>query len=137
MEYCNGGELSQALEKYIEKYGRPFDEKIVQHFMKQIIDAFKYMHEKKIIHRSIKLDNILLNYENEEDKNNFNLMKANIKIIDFGFACKVRKDYIEEIVKESPITIESLLLKEFSLNKKKKNYDFNDMTDIWSIGVIC
>ena len=57
-------------------------------------------------------------------------MKANIKIIDFGFACKVRKDYIEEIVKESPITIESLLLKEFSLNKKKKNYDFNDMTDI-------
>ena len=139
-EYCNGGDLSQALKKYIEKYGKPFDEKIVQHFMKQIIDTFKYMHGKKIIHRNIKLDNILLNYENEEDKNNFNLMKANIKIIDFGFACKFSKEFIEETLKEIPITIESLLLKEFkefSLNKKKKNYDFNDMTDIWSIGAIC
>ena len=46
-EYCNGGKLSQALKKYKEKYGKPFDEKIVQHFMKQIISAFKYMHEKK------------------------------------------------------------------------------------------
>ena len=140
MEYCNGGELSQALKKYIEKYGKPFDEKIIQHFMKQIIDAFKYIHEKKIIHRSIKLDNILLNYENEEDKNNFNLMKADIKIIDFGFACKVSKEYIKEILEESPITIESLLIKEFkeiSSNKKIKNYDFNDMTDIFSIGTIC
>ena len=47
MEYCNGGDLSKALEKYIEKYGKPFDEKLVQHFMKQIISAFRYIHEKK------------------------------------------------------------------------------------------
>ena len=46
-EYCNGGELSQTWEKYIEKYGKPFEEKIVQHFMKQIISAFNYIHGKK------------------------------------------------------------------------------------------
>lgn len=68
MEFCNGGELSKALEKYIEKYGKPFSEEIVQHLMRQIIDAFKFMHERKIIHRDVKLDNILLNYETEEDK---------------------------------------------------------------------
>ena len=39
-EYCNGGSLSQALEKYIEKFGKPFPEGIVQHLMLQIIDAF-------------------------------------------------------------------------------------------------
>ena len=44
--------------------------------MKQIIDAFKYIHELKIIHRNINLDNILLHYDNEEDENNLNLMKA-------------------------------------------------------------
>ena len=44
MEYCNGGELSQALAKYKEKYGKPFSEEIVQHFMRQIIIAFIYIH---------------------------------------------------------------------------------------------
>ena len=48
MEFCNGGELSKALEKYIEINGHPFTEEIVQHFMRQIIDAFKFMHERKI-----------------------------------------------------------------------------------------
>ena len=70
MEYCNGGELSKALEKYQNKFGKPFPENIVQHIMRQIISAFRYIHEKHIIHRDVKLDNILLNYENEEDRKN-------------------------------------------------------------------
>ena len=86
MEFCNGGELSKALEKYQSKYGCSFSEEIVKHLMRQNINAFQYIHKLKIIHRDIKLDNILLNYETEEDKNNLNLMKATIKIIDFGFA---------------------------------------------------
>ena len=68
MEYCNGGELSKALEKYQEKYNRPFSQEIVQYLMRQIISAFKYIHGLKIIHRDIKLDNILLHFEDEEDK---------------------------------------------------------------------
>ncbi len=63
MEYCNGGELSKALEKYQEKYGKPFSQEIVQYLMRQIISAFKYIHENKVIYRDIKLDNILLNFE--------------------------------------------------------------------------
>jgi serine/threonine protein kinase len=59
-EYCNGGDLTGALEKYQEKYGKPFPEEIVQHIMKQIISAFKYLHSLKIIHRDVKLDNIYL-----------------------------------------------------------------------------
>ena len=41
MEFCNGGELEKALEKYQLKYGKPFSEEIVQHLMRQIISAFK------------------------------------------------------------------------------------------------
>ena len=41
MEFCNGGELSKALEKYQEKNNKPFPEELIQHFMRQIIDAFK------------------------------------------------------------------------------------------------
>ena len=109
MEFCNGGELSKALEKYMEKYGKPFSEEIVQHFMKQIIGAFKYMHERKIIHRDVKLDNILLNYETEEDKANFNLMKAQVKIIDFGFACKIDKSGLQYTALGSPINMDQII----------------------------
>ena len=105
--------------------------------MKQIIGAFKYIHEKKIIHRDIILDNILLNYDNEEDKNNFNLMKANIKINDFGFALKINKECIENTLIGSPINIDPLFFNELSSNKKIKQYVYNEKTDIWSIGAIC
>ena len=139
MEFCNGGGLSAALENYIEKYNKPFSEEIVQYFMRQIIDAFKYMHERRIIHRDVKLENILLSYENEKDKENFDLMKAQIKIIDFGFACQVTKNGLKYTVLGSPINMDPLILqKRFNQNNKKvRQLGYTQKADIWSIGTIC
>ena len=138
LEFCNGGDLSKALEKYIKKYGKPFDEKIVQHFMKQIINAFKYIHEKKIIHRNITLDNILLNYDDEEDEKNFNLMKANIKLSGFGFSCQIKEGGLKYSIVGSSFNINPLFLKNLiSSTKKAKSLGYNEMADIWSIGTIC
>ena len=114
MEFCNGGELSKALEKYQSKHGCSFSEEIVQHLMRQIINAFQYIHKLKIIHRDIKLDNILLNYETEEDKNNLNLMKATAKIIDFGFACKISKTGLQYSTLGSPINMDPIILKKLN-----------------------
>ena len=138
MEYCNGGELSKALEKYIEKYGKPFSEEIVQHLMRQIIDAFKFMHERKIIHRDVKLDNILLNYETEEDKKNLNLMKAQVKIIDFGFSCKIDKSGLQFTALGSPINMDPIILEKLNASsKKERQLGYNQKADIWSLGTIC
>ena len=138
MEYCNGGELSKALEKYVNKYGKPFPEELVQHFMRQIISAFKYIHERKIIHRDVKLDNILLHFENEEDLKNFDLMKATVKIIDFGFACKISKTGLQYTVLGSPINMDPIILKKLnSSTKKSKQLGYSEKADIWSIGTIC
>ena len=87
-EYCNGGKLLKAFEKYKEKYGKPFSEEIIQYLMRQIINAFKYLHGKKILHKTLTMDNILLNYETELDKENYNLMKAQVKLSDFSTVFK-------------------------------------------------
>ena len=138
MEYCNGGELSKALEKYQQKFGKAFPETIVQHIMRQIISAFRYIHERKIIHRDVKLDNVLLNYETEEDRDNLNLMKAQVKIIDFGFACKVSPKGLQYSVLGSPINMDPIILRKLnSSTKKTRQLGYNEMADIWSIGTIC
>ena len=139
MEYCNGGELSKALEKYQLKYGKPFDEELVQHFMRQIISAFKYIHNQKIMHRDIKLENILLHYNNEEDKAKLNLMKAQIKIIDFGFACKIDKNALTYTAIGNPINMDPLILKKLENphNKKIRQLGYDQKADIWSLGAIC
>ena len=138
MEYCNGGELSKALEEYQNRYGKPFSQEIVQHLMRQIIDAFKYIHSNKIIHRDIKLENILINYESEQDKEDLNLMKATAKIIDFGFACFINKSGLLYSTLGSPINMDPIILKKLNSNSKKaRQLGYDQKADVWSLGTIC
>ena len=61
-EYCNGGSLSDCLEEYQEVHNAPFPEELVQYLMKQIVSALRYLHAKRILHRDINLDSILIHY---------------------------------------------------------------------------
>ena len=139
MEYCNGGELSKALEKYQKIYKKPFSQEIVQHIMRQIIDAFKYIHSQKIIHRDIKLENILLNFETQKDKDELNMLKATVKIIDFGFACIIKKSGLMFSILGSPINMDPIILKKLNSNNKGKARElgYDQKADIWSLGTIC
>ncbi len=138
MDFCNGGELSKALEKYQLKYGKPFSQEIVQYLMRQIIDAFKYIHGQKIMHRDIKLENILLAFQNEKDKKDLNMMKAQIKIIDFGFACRINKDSLTYTAIGNPINMDPLILKKLNTpGKKARQLGYDQKADIWSLGAIC
>ena len=136
-EYYNGGGLFDCLKQYKIKYGRPFPENIVQHFMRQIVDALVYLHQRKIIHRDLKLENLLINYESEEDKNNFNLLKAEVKIIDFGFATKLNGANLRYSILGSPINMDPILLTK--LNNQNISYliGYDEKADIWSLGTVC
>ena len=141
MEYCNGGELYKTLKKYMEKNnGRPFTQEIVQHLMRQIVNAFRYIHKKDIIHRDIKLENILLNYETEQDKKDMNLMKAQVKIIDFGFAAKIDRtgSGLKYTTLGSPINMDPIILNKLKQRgKKTRKLGYDQKADIWSLGTIC
>ena len=138
MEYINGGSLTDCLKQYQRKYGKAFPEEIVQHLMRQIVDAIKFIHGRKIIHRDLKLDNIMVSFNNDADKNSLNMMRATIKIIDFGFAIQLTQNNLASSVLGSPINMDPAILKEMAQKGKKINQiGYDQKADIWSLGTIC
>lgn len=73
MELCGGGDLLNYVRKR-----RRLKEDLAKYFFKQIIEALHCIHQKNIVHRDIKLDNILLDHD------------GNVKICDFGVSKLVR-----------------------------------------------
>ena len=141
MEYCNGGSLSDCLKKYQNKTGKPFTQEIVQFLMKQIINVMKYIHSVGIIHRDLKLDNILVNFDSEYDKNNTNMMKSTVKIIDFGFATHMGNSNLCYSTVGSPINMDPNILIKMNENKmgidNGKMLGYDQKADIWSLGTLC
>ena len=134
-ELCNGGSLNELLNKYRKIYRKPFTEEIVQYLMRQIVDAVKFLHSEHIIHRDLKLDNILMNFENEQDKENMNIFGAQVKIIDFGFATILNpKQNLAFSTLGSPINMDPGILKKFTGNDTK---GYDESVDIWSLGTLC
>ena len=136
LEFVNGGSLQDCLDNYIKKFGTPFSEEIVQYLMRQIINGVKYIHEKKIIHRDLKLENIMINYDNDIDKNNFNLLKARVKIIDFGVSIR---NNLGQTAIGSLFTMDPFILNKYyhsAVYKMSKKDSYDDKVDIWSLGVI-
>ena len=141
MEYCNGGSLSSCLKKYQQNYGTPFSQEIVQYLMRQIIDAMRYIHNKNIIHRDLKLDNILVSFTSELDKECLNMMRATIKIIDFGFATRIGKADLCYSTLGSPINMDPNILKKMTEKRMGINngqmVGYDQKADIWSLGTLC
>jgi serine/threonine protein kinase len=138
-EHCNGGSLSSCMQTYIKTTNKPFTEDIVQHIMKKVISAIFYLHKNKIIHRDLKLDNILVHFESEEDKKNMNLLNSEIKIIDFGFARYLQSEDLATSVLGSPINMDPQILGKLRSidNKQNENFFGYDLkADIWSLGTV-
>ena len=137
MELCNGGSLTDRLEEHIKKYKRPFSEETVQYLMKQIMSAINYLHLKNILHRDIKLDNILVNFDNDEDKRNNNMLKAKVKIIDFGFVRHLAPAQLAYSTLGSPVNMDPGILRKLNKMDNQNDYGYDQKADIWSLGTIC
>jgi len=138
MDFCNGGNLSGCLKKYMATYRRPFSEEIVQHIMKQVVNGINFLHSNKIIHRDLKLDNILVTFPSESDKKSLNMMKAIAKIIDFGFATKLHasKSNLAYTILGTPANMAPQILEKIE-SKTPNHQGYDEKVDIWSLGTLC
>ena len=132
MEYINGGTLNECLDRYKNKYNQGFPENIVQFLMRQIIDAIKYIHSKNIIHHDIRLDNILVNFDNAKAKLDLNMMEARIKIIDFGIASTQDTTLIDL---GYYLNTNSIMMNYYARDKNRIGY--KSKVDILPLGTIC
>ena len=135
-EYCNGGDLQMCLKRQLELHKHSFSQEQVQHIMKQVISGFVYLHSSKILHRDIKLENILVQFPTEEDKNNLNILKAKIKITDFGFSRYLKGDNLAKSVLGSPNSMDPHILKKMARIDNDNDYAYDQKADIWSLGVV-
>ena len=135
-EYLNGGDLDNFIKKYINKYNKTIPEKIVKYIIKNVLKGLNSLNAQNIIHRDIKLSNILINYLNNTDLINENILNAEIKIIDFGFAKYLKQDEFTNSIIGTPFYMDPKILHGYLLEKNEKKYLYNMKVDIWSIGIM-
>lgn len=139
LEYCNGGDLFSFTQKFQQKYNRNLDENEIQKILKDILYGLSCLHRNKIIHSDLKPTNILLNYENEKEKENLNIFKCTFKISDFGLS--KYSNYSNKSKSYDLGGTIQYLPPEFILKEKVEDYFqnsnlINDKIDIWALGIL-
>ena len=116
-EYCPGGEL-------FEQVNNIFSETQIAVMFRQIFSGLAYLHSNNVIHRDLKLENILIQEKEKSKETNEDLFI--LKIIDFGTA-----KIFDKNKKAKAIVGSSYYIAPEVLNKK-----YNRECDLWSAGVI-
>lgn len=109
IDLYENGDLSNYLN------GKKIKEKYAKNYMRQIKDGLEYLYNKKILHRDLKPQNILVSKRNT------------LVITDFGFARYFENDVMLQTICGSPL----YMAPEILLKKK-----YTAISDLWSVGII-
>jgi NIMA (never in mitosis gene a)-related kinase len=115
MDYADGGDMYGKIAKQ-KQLGRGFSEDQILDWFVQICLAMKHIHERKILHRDLKTQNIFLT------------SKGEVKVGDFGIARVLKSTYD---CAQTAIGTPYYLSPEICQEKP-----YNQRSDIWSLGCI-
>ena len=114
MEYINGGKLFSFGKKR-----RKLSEKMAKFLFRQIILGIQHIHSKNVVHRDIKLENLLIDFNN------------NVKICDFGIGKVLNSE--NDILYDKCGT-PMYMAPEIILSNENNGYK-GFPVDIWSSGI--
>ncbi|CAF1090684.1 unnamed protein product [Adineta ricciae] len=120
IELCEGGELGG----YVKSNGS-LPEQTVKQIMTKLISALHYLHKIDVVHRDLKLENILLK--------NIPLSKTDefdIRITDFGLSSKKSLTSADSLFNDycgTPLYMAPEIL---------ENKNYSALCDVWAMGII-
>ena len=132
MEELNGGSLTERLIEKVDDDGETFSEREAATIFKQIISAISYCHGKGIVHRDLKMENVIF----IDTKGNLD-----IKIIDFGlsqydtFKLLSLVNLISEETAKT-VNMNDIVGTPHYIAPEVLKGKYNQKCDIWSAGVI-
>lgn len=113
MEYCEGGSLER-----LRNLPGGISEEQAMTYMTEIREAFRKLREKMIIHRDIKLENLLIR-------------DGKLKISDFGVAMR-GKELTNTKMVGTPLIMAPEIMRAF----EEEDTMYSAKVDLWSIGVV-
>lgn len=117
MEHIDGGSLDDYLER-MNNTNQAISDIQASSIMKQILEAVTYIHDKGLLHRDLKMANILLN--------NSTSSKPVVKIIDFGFGERQQLESLNDHVGTL-----AYMAPEVAIHQ-----EYTKSVDIWALGII-
>ncbi|XP_063248092.1 serine/threonine-protein kinase Nek5 isoform X2 [Prinia subflava] len=114
MEYCDGGDLMKRINM---QHGVLFDEDQILSWFVQISLGLKHIHDKKILHRDVKAQNVFLSNNGKVAKlGDFGIARQLNSTTEFAHTCVGTPYYLSPEICE--------------------NRPYNNKTDIWSLGCV-
>ncbi|NWY66011.1 NEK5 kinase, partial [Erithacus rubecula] len=114
MEYCDGGDLMKRINM---QHGVLFDEEQILSWFVQISLGLKHIHDKKILHRDVKAQNVFLSNNGKVAKlGDFGIARQLNSTTEFAHTCVGTPYYLSPEICE--------------------NRPYNNKTDIWSLGCV-
>ena len=121
MEYVPGINLYEMLKN---DGFQGIDESVLRDYTIQLLKSLRYLHERGISHRDIKLDNIILDSR----------VQNKVVIVDMGFACSVQKKLDERPCVGAPGTLQYMSPEILTL-RVEKTPSLWMSSDIWALGI--